>query len=43
VEIGEPRREYTIEPLETPVPPERPAEPDEQPPPVREPDQVPAE
>jgi hypothetical protein len=31
VEIGEPERTYTVEPLEDPVPRERPAEPAEQP------------
>jgi hypothetical protein len=31
VEIGEPERTYTVEPLENPVPRERPAEPAEQP------------
>jgi hypothetical protein len=32
VEIGEPERTYTVEPLEDPVPRELPAEPAEQPP-----------
>jgi hypothetical protein len=31
VEIGEPERTYTVEPLEDPVPPERPHEPAESP------------
>lgn len=31
MEIGEPERTYTVEPLEDPVPRERPAEPAEQP------------
>jgi hypothetical protein len=31
VEIGEPERTYTVEPLEDPVPRERPGEPGEQP------------
>jgi hypothetical protein len=31
VEIGEPERTYTVEPLEDPVPRERPAEPAERP------------
>jgi hypothetical protein len=31
VEIGEPERTYTVEPLEDPVPRERPADPAEQP------------
>jgi hypothetical protein len=31
VEIGEPERTYTVEPLEDPVPRERPGEPTEQP------------
>jgi hypothetical protein len=31
VEIGEPERTYTVEPLEDPVPRERPGEPAEQP------------
>jgi hypothetical protein len=31
VEIGEPERTYTVEPLEDPVPRERPAEPAESP------------
>jgi hypothetical protein len=31
VEIGEPERTYTVEPLEDPVPRERPPEPSEQP------------
>jgi hypothetical protein len=31
VEIGKPERTYTVEPLEDPVPRERPAEPAEQP------------
>jgi hypothetical protein len=44
VEIGKPRRTYTIEPLESPVPEERPSEPEEEPArPTREPDEVPAE
>ena len=32
MEIGEPERTYTVEPVEDPVPRERPAEPAEQPP-----------
>ena len=32
LEIGEPERTYTVEPVEDPVPRERPAEPAEQPP-----------
>jgi hypothetical protein len=36
VEIGEPRRTYTIEPIEDPVPRERPA-------PERDPERVPEE
>jgi hypothetical protein len=31
VEIGEPERTYTVEPVEDPVPRERPAEPAERP------------
>jgi hypothetical protein len=31
VEIGEPERTYTVEPLEDPVPRARPGEPEEQP------------
>jgi hypothetical protein len=31
VEIGEPERTYTVEPVEDPVPRERPGEPAEQP------------
>jgi hypothetical protein len=31
VEIGEPERTYTVEPLEDPVPRERPADPAQQP------------
>jgi hypothetical protein len=31
MEIGEPERTYTVEPVEDPVPRERPAEPAEQP------------
>ena len=39
VEIGEPERTYTVEPVEDPVPRERPAEPAEPagPPPAKEP------
>lgn len=37
MEIGEPRRIYTVEPLEVPVPREVPAEP------IEEPDEVPGE
>lgn len=39
VEIGEPERTYTVEPVEDPVPRERPAEPAEPaaPPPAEEP------
>jgi hypothetical protein len=39
IEIGEPERTYTVEPLEDPVPRESPAEPAEPPaqPPVEEP------
>ena len=32
MEIGEPERTYTVEPVEDPVPRERPAEPAEHPP-----------
>jgi len=32
LEIGEPERTYTVEPVEDPVPRERPAEPAEHPP-----------
>lgn len=47
MEIGEPERTYTVEPVEDPVPRELPAEPAEHPPrPSREdpvePEQVPA-
>jgi hypothetical protein len=42
VDIGEPRRTYTVEPVEDPVPREQPA-PDEAPlDPEREPEEVPA-
>jgi hypothetical protein len=37
VEIGKPRRTYTIEPVQDPVPRERPAPPPEKPPPKRQP------
>lgn len=41
VEIGEPQRTYTVEPIEDPVPRESPA-PDEEPAePQREPEEVP--
>jgi hypothetical protein len=38
VEIGSPQRQYTIEPIDDPVPREQPAEPDE-----RAPEEEPAE
>jgi hypothetical protein len=37
VEIGEPERTFTVEPLEDPVPRERPAEPPDAPSPTEEP------
>jgi hypothetical protein len=43
VEIGEPQRTYTVEPLEDPVPRERPGEPAESPatqPPAEEPEPI---
>jgi hypothetical protein len=45
MEIGEPERTYTVEPVEDPVPRESPFEPDERPSPLEEPvepEQVPA-
>jgi hypothetical protein len=44
VEIGDPQRTYTIEPLEDPVPRESPPPPPEEPPAEapREPEEVPA-
>lgn len=45
MDVGKPKRIYTVEPVEDPIPRERPEKADEPPPaaPVpREPDQVPA-
>jgi hypothetical protein len=41
VEIGEPQRTYTVEPIEDPVPRESPAPEEEPAEPVREPEEVP--
>ncbi len=46
MDIGEPRRTYTVEPIEDPVPAERPSEPEEAPavtPSPEQPELVPAE
>jgi hypothetical protein len=44
MEIGKPRRTFTIEPIEDPVPREPPLEPDEDPSlPAPRPEEVPAE
>jgi hypothetical protein len=43
MEIGKPGREYTVEPLEDPVPREHPAEPEERPAETEEHEPVPAE
>lgn len=45
MDIGEPERTYTVEPVEDPVPRESPSEPDERPAPREkpvEPEEVPA-
>jgi hypothetical protein len=41
VEIGEPQRTYTVEPIEDPVPRESPAPEEEPAEPLREPEEVP--
>jgi hypothetical protein len=41
VEIGEPQRTYTVEPVEDPVPRESPAPEEEPAEPLREPEEVP--